>query len=313
MSWGESNYAKRDDVLDSSKNYLPDGNLTVEVDIQVMLDKPPAWTPTNTVCSDMLKLLDDTDNADVLFDIAQGNDSNGQAETQTPHTFYAHRNILSVRCPALAELAEDCDPDTPIPIGDVQVGVFKMLLRYVYGGEVPSKDVIEDKAKDVIRAADKYGLTGLKLAAEAEVAAAVITTENAAELILFADATNCALLKEMAMEFFVKYSQAVMASEGFEQVAESPAVMREMMAAMASGIKKRLALPDANDEIDCKWMSVSMLRKQLDEKGLDVDGSKQMLVSRLEHAEAEARTQAYFAEARGEAQAQAQAQAELEN
>ena len=63
---GLSDFVKRKDVLKTSKNYLVGGNLTVEVDIQV-LDKPPVWTPTNTVCSDMLKILDtaDAETADV--------------------------------------------------------------------------------------------------------------------------------------------------------------------------------------------------------------------------------------------------------
>ena len=113
LNWGHD-IAKRKDVLDDSNNYLVDGNLTVDVDIQVMLDKPSVWTPTNTDCSDMLKLLDDTDNADVLFDIGQGSSGKKQQERQRPRTFYAHRNILSVRCPALAELAEGCDPEDPL-------------------------------------------------------------------------------------------------------------------------------------------------------------------------------------------------------
>ena len=50
-SWGFDNYAKREDVLNPSKRYLVDGNLTAEVDIQVVLDKPPTWTPTNTILS----------------------------------------------------------------------------------------------------------------------------------------------------------------------------------------------------------------------------------------------------------------------
>ena len=258
-SYGQPNYAKREDVLKRSKKYLVDGNLTVEVDIQVMLDKPPVWTPTNTISADMLKLLDDTDNADVLFDISLGNSGEKQGEEQNPRNFYAHRIILSLRCPALAELAEGCDPDTPIPIVDVQADVFRMLLRYVYGGEVPPKEVINEQAKAIIHAADKYGCTGLKLAVEAEMAAAGITTENAAELILFADATNCAMLKETAMEFFVENKEAVMASEGFAQVKESPAVLTELIAAMPCGSKKRPASSDADGERDFKRMRVAAL------------------------------------------------------
>ena len=280
-AWGYYDYAKREDVLDSSKNYLVDGNLTVEVDIQVMLDKPPVWTPTNTISADMLKVLDDNDNADVLFDIGRGS---------SPRFFYAHRNILSIRCPALAELAEDSAPETPIPIGDVQADVFRMLLRFIYGGEVPSKDLINDQAKDIIRLADRFGCTGLKLTAEAKLAIAGITTDNAAELILFADGTNCAMLKEAAMEFFVRNSQAIMASEGYEQVAESPAIMREMVDAVVSGNKKRPADDSASgNDRDYKRMRVAELRRELDSKGLDVDGSTETLLSRLKAADEEER------------------------
>ena len=87
------------------------------------------------------------------------------------------------------------------------------------------------------------------------------------------------------MEYFVTNAQDVMASDGYEQVTESPAIMREMMAAMAAGNKKRSAgSPDAEGR-DYKRMRVATLRQKLDEKGLDVDGSKEMLVSRLKEAE----------------------------
>ena len=89
------------------------------------------------------------------------------------------------------------------------------------------------------------------------------------------------------MDYFVTNAQNVMASEGFGQVKESPAVMAELMAAMASGSQKRPASSDADSERDFKRMRVSTLRQKLDDKGLDVDGSKEMLVSRLEEAESD--------------------------
>ena len=181
-----------------------------------------------------------------------------------------------------------------------------MLLRFIYGGEVPSKESIKTQAKDIIHAADKYGCTGLKLTAEAELATAGITTENAAEIILFADATNCAMLKENAMEFFVKNAQDVMASEGYAQVAESPAILREMVAAMASGSKKRPASSDSDSERDYKRMRVATLWQKLDGKGLAVDGAKEILISRLEEADTKAR-------ARAQAEALAQAGAESDD
>ena len=286
-SWGQTDYAKREDVLKASKHYLVGGNLTVEVDIQVMLDEPQVWTPTNTVCSDMLKILDsaDAETADVSFEVGDGDKTATRSRKDDFQFFYAHKNILSTRAPVLAALAGDCSPGTAIPISDVHPDLFRMLLRFIYGGEVPGKDVLKEEARGIIKTADRFGCTGLKLAAEAELSTVGITTENTAELILFADAANCAMLKEVAMEFFVKNAHEVMSSEGYEQVKESPAVLAELVAAMASGSKKRPASSDADAGRDFKRMRVATLRQKLDDKGLDVDGSKEMLVSRLEDAE----------------------------
>ena len=109
------------------------------------------------------------------------------------------------------------------------------------------------------------------------------------------------------MEFFVKNSQAVMKSDGFEQVKESPAILTELMTVGFGGSTERPAPSDPDGERDYKRMRVSALRRKLDEKGFDVDGSKEMLISRLEAAEVAE------AEARAQAEALIQAEAEAEN
>ena len=291
-AFGNFDFAKRTDILDASNNYLVGGNLTVEVDIQVMLDQPPTWTPANTIRSDMLKLLDEAvaETSDIAFAITNTakipKKGKKKGKGSLLHFFYAHLNILSVRCPTLATLAEDCSTGTPISIEGVDPDMFRVLLRFVNGGELPTKDALENQGEQIIRTVDRFGCTWLKLAAEAELASAGITTENAAELILFADGTNCSILKEAAMGYFVKNAQAVMASEGFEKVKESPSILTELMAFGFGGGQKRSVSGSSEDnERDYKRMRVATLRKKLDEKGLDVDGSKEMLVSRLEAAE----------------------------
>lgn len=283
MAAGWKKIAKREHVLDASKRYLVNGNLILEVDVQVLLDRPPTWTPTKTssaVCSDMLKLLESTsrDDYDVTFSVG-----GEQAEE-----IFAHRTILKARAPFLADVvADNPDVNNPIPIDDVEPAIFRMLLRFIYGGELPSKFVLKEVSKSFIRAADKYGCSGLKLAAECAMASSEINAKNAAELILFADAMNCAMLKEAAMDFFVENAQEVMASDGFAQVKESPAVMAELMELALGGSKKRPAeSPDAKSK-DYKRMRVATLRQKLDEKGLDVDGSKEAIISRLEKSDFE--------------------------
>lgn len=315
--WGYGNSVVRDILLHPFNNYLISGSLTIEADIQVVLDNFP-WPSSNpwsnNECNevegltaadwkrkhnetetllhkelsqlsesnkrlaplslDMLRLLESGDNADVIFEVGLAKKS-----------FRAHRLILLTRCPVLASLVEDCNAGDPIPIEGIDPSMFLMLLRFVYGGEVPGKDAVKKDAQTIIRAADRFGCTGLKLHAEAELASADISTNEVAELILFADATNCALLKEAAMDKFVDDVDGVMASNGYEQVKESPSIMAEMMAAMASANKKRPTSNDGDNDKDYKRMRVATLREKLAAKRLDIDGSKEMLVSRLKEAE----------------------------
>lgn len=279
---GCNRFADRAAILDPRNGFLVNGSLTLEIDICVLQPERRIWTPTDAtaakeVCSDLLKILDDADpnNADITFAV-DGKEGEGGQEM-----FYAHRVILTTRSPTLAGLADESEHSTPIPIKDVRPSIFRMVLRFVYGGEIPSKDILDTEAKVIVRAADEYGCTGLKLAAEAALASAGITTDNAAELILFADATNCAMLKEVAMDYFVQNAHDVMESDGFKQIEESPAILKELLKVGVGG-KKRPADTDAEEERDFKRMRIATLRQKLDERGLDIDGSKEMLVARLE-------------------------------
>ena len=240
------------------------------------------WKPSNSLSADMLKMIDsaDGDNSDVVFQIGKGRKTK---KKKGKTLFYAHRNIISTRAPILASLTEDIEDGTPIVLEDIDPDIFRKLLRFVYGGKVPPKAVLKDEARTLIQAADRFGVTGLKLSAEAELASSGINIENCAELILFADGTNCAMLKEAAVDYFVANPADVMASEGYDEVKESSDIVQELMLAMAADKKKKRPASDVGND-DIKRMRVSNLRQKLDEKGLDVDGSKDMLVARLENA-----------------------------
>ena len=288
-SKGWPNFIERSNVLDPEKKYLVDGNLPVEFDIKVFQSQPPIWKPAKTIGADMLKLLDGADgsNAAVIFEVGKGDDDAGSGGGPR-ELFYAHRPILRARSPTLATMADGFGRGTRIPIDDVEPDVFRMLLRYVYGEEIPSKEILNGKAKDILHVADRLGCVGLKLAAEAELVSSGINTENAAELILLADAGHHALLKEAAINYFVTNSDAVMATEGYGQVTESPAVMKELIAAMSEGAKKKWPVGDLSAAGgNYTDMCVAALRVKLSKKSLDVDGSKEMLIGRLVAADTE--------------------------
>jgi len=84
---------------------------------------------------------------------------------------------------------------TAVPITDVKPDIFRHVLYHVYGGKV-SDEELEANAKELIDAADKFGVVSLKLEAEAcYVKSTSLTTDNILDKLLYADSQNCALLK----------------------------------------------------------------------------------------------------------------------
>ena len=151
------------------------------------------------------------------------------------------------------------------------------LLYHLYGGKVPDK-ALKSHAKELIDAANFYGVVSLKLEAEATyVQSTTITMDNVVDCLLYADAKNCALLKEAAMDFLVKNGGEAAERLSFDDIPSY--MMKDLLTAVNRNVHKVSA--DAND---FSMMRVSTLRKMLDEKGLDVDGSREAMIARLEQS-----------------------------
>lgn len=123
----------------------------------------------------------------------------------------------------------------------------------------------------------------MKIAIEkALVAPRVINMDNVLSMYMFADAKTCCLLKEYALEYFVTRPEDVMQLESYNELKQSPELMQELLSALAS---------ETNVVAHgCTITSVYDLRKKLESKGLDVDGSREVLVTRLKSANKRKRT-----------------------
>ena len=161
-----------------------------------------------------------------------------------------------------------------VPITDVKPGVFRILLWYVYGGSV-AEEGLKHHAKDIIDAADKYGVINLKLEAEAAyVESTKITVGNAMDNLLYADAKNCALLKEAVIDILADNGREVISKVSFSDVPGH--LMKDLLVA-TTRIRE-----DKNRPVDdFDIMRVSELRRKLREKGLDADGSREAMIEAL--------------------------------
>ena len=121
-------------------------------------------------------------------------------------TFYAHRFILQQGSSMLSEMGKS---NTTVSITDVSPEIFRHLLYYVYGGKVSEED-LKSNTREIIDAADKYGIVNLKLEAEALlVTSTTITIENMLDLLLYSSSKNCALLQEAVLDFALENSDEV--------------------------------------------------------------------------------------------------------
>jgi hypothetical protein len=194
----------RSDILRRSL----DNNGTLAVVMSIKEEEEEFFVPTNPLSDVIRNKFTDKETADVCFEIysAIGKEDGTKKAKKLLCVRHAHSFILKTCAPMLAALCGTTTDGevTTVAINDVKPKVFAYMLYYVYGGTVPAT-FLKEHARDFTDAADKYSIVNLKLEAEAAyVNSTTITIENAMDNLLYADAKNCALLKETVMDFLTK-------------------------------------------------------------------------------------------------------------
>ena len=275
--WCNGNFARRSTIMSS----LVNGSLVIDVRTKsTAADKSiTQFIPSNPINKNVLELFMDEETADVVFEVDNvccQSEGHTNKKTKSTSTFYVHRNILKKCAPTLYEMCGVVDRGeiTTVSITDVSPEIFKHMIYYTYGGKL-SKEDLEDNAKDIIDACDKYGVVHLKLEAEAAyVESTTITINNMMDNLLFADSKNLALLKEAVMDYIVANKGDIIGKVSFDNVPGG--TVTDVLTAVARGEES-----GEGDSTDYNRMRVGTLRKMLDEKGLDVDGSREAMIALL--------------------------------
>ena len=264
---GSSTVLKRSDILNKASEILVNDALIIDVEIQ--LKGNSKFEPSNPALKNMLALLESEEHSDVKFKVDE-------------EIIPAHSLILKMNAPILANFCVTKEEESIIPINKTNSKVFRHILRYAYGGKAPSTNEVLEGGKDIIDASDLYGIVGLKVAVEhILVDQRVIHLNNVVEWLMYAEARTCPLLKEYAMTYFTGRVKDILAHESYQILKELPDLMKELMLEVSKEYSKDYF--DKNPH-DANNNTVDQLRELLDEKGLDFDGTKEILVSRLQHA-----------------------------
>ena len=271
-------FAKRSDLLDS----LVEGSLVIDVRMKLAdTNSVTYFIPTNPFNRNVSELFNEEESADVVFEVGgQQKGKRKRAKISTAN-FHAHRIILQKCAPTLYEMcgASEGVGITTVSITDVKPEVFKHMIYYAYGGKL-SDEELESDAKDIIDACDKYGVVHLKLEAEASyVKSNEITVDNMIDNLLYADSKNLALLKEAVMDYIIKNKHSIIGKVSFDSLPSS--MMTDLLTAVARGEQLVVGGGEEDESIKYNQMRVGTLRKMLDEKGLDVDGSREAMIALL--------------------------------
>jgi hypothetical protein len=297
--YSDTKFMKRDRILDHESQILINGKaLHIDVSIEVKPQRDELYHPSTQLVPNMLALLESGEDADVSFCIE------GKC-------IKAHLPVLRANAPLLANLFHDqvreghdltskivhgrlisrrhshtfgynslfktSPKHFSIVINDVSVEVFYIVLQYVYGGCSPDAETTIKLANDLIRCAHRFDIFRLKMLIENTlVEMCVIDMKNVVDYLLFAEANDCALLKEYALTYFVLHVEDVLNSKQTKKLQEYPDLMKEVLIAVAKGNKKSAR------HSPIRMMSVSEMRRELALRGINVNGSKEVLISRLE-------------------------------
>ena len=251
---------QRDTILDPNNKILKDGALCIDVRIQVKDTQDDHYVPESKLSNRMLKLLESGDGADASFKVGTS-------------TFSVHSHILRSSAPILAGHLPKSKKKSKVIIKGISPNAFKLVLAFVYAEQNPSDKEILEHGMALIDAADRYELVDLKMIVEhVLVRERILRIDNVCDYILFADAKSCPLLKEYAVTYLILNAKDVLKSEYSKPLKESGELLAEI-----------LMLVSDNNE-DRETLAVNELRLELSKRKLDVDGSKEVLISRLEEA-----------------------------
>jgi hypothetical protein len=258
---------------------------TLIIEVRVRLATPtkavlPPFIPENPLTKMIQEEFLEDKYSDILFEVGgdQRKDNATKVAKITPVTFPAHRVIVAKFSNTFAEICASGGGDNgtnPIPIDNVSPDIFRLLLSYMYGMKI-SNDDMKSRTKEIVDAADRFGVTSLKLEAEASlVNNTLFDIENVKELLLYADSKNCALLKEAAMDYILNNKDVVLKNIRFDDAPGS--LVSDVLAAIG-----RAETVKDNSASHFHSMRISELRRTVHDKGLDVDGSREMLIASLE-------------------------------
>ena len=143
-----------------------------------------------------------------------------------------HKAVLAARSPVFSAMFQHNMTEArthEVDIPDLAPLTVHLMLEYIYGGAFRHNSATED----LLPAADKYELTGLKGACEVSLSRG-INLANCLDLLILADTHSAAQLQNSCLKFIVKNLSKIMSSLSWKtKLTSHPNIMAQILQATA--------------------------------------------------------------------------------
>lgn len=243
--WGYKRFYRRT-MLESS-TFLKDDCLKINCTVGVVVSAIDSsrlhsiHVPDSDIGAHFGMFLENGEGSDVTFNVCGVK-------------FRAHKLVLAARSPEFEnEFFNGMeDHDHEIVVHDMEPKVFKALLHFLY-----TDNLIEDEefsesssscmpslsdilAAKLLAAADKYGLTRLRLMCES-VLCKDISVNSVANILALADRYCAVELKSVCLKFAAENLVAVMETDGFELLKENCPLLQSELLKTVAGSEEELS------------------------------------------------------------------------
>lgn len=221
----------QDFLVDEKHGILSDDKLTIacEVTVQPSADEGAHSQIEISVALEYPYRIEVCDDFEKLFENGTASDVTLTADNKE---FHVHKSVLMARCPVFrAMFAHDIlreNDNTIVNIEGIKCEIFEELLRFIYAGKV---NEIEKIAVDLLVAADKYAVQGLKIMCENLVCEG-LTVNNVLKYLRLANTNNARMLKSHAISFITLNWDDFVGNPEFKSLATShPDLMFDILCA----------------------------------------------------------------------------------
>jgi len=172
----------------------------------------------------------------------------------------AHKCMLASRCDRFramfaSRMIEATSPT--IKIENHTPECFRALLHYLYTDQL--RDLSLEMYLELLQLSDEYLLPNITRICESRIASCV-TVQNSPMILAAADKFNAAKLKEYCLGYIVSNYASVVQTQDFKQHIQSPALLHDIMQAVAPYLPTREAYQVAPNQASNQKGSFDLTR-----------------------------------------------------